>query len=167
MVTAAERLVAEWRAMPTESMHAIDDEMTRVTFQVTMLTGGDAAEEEGLERSNQSCIGPIAWPLLYAPFRLPNWLPFRGKSGRHRGEGTCGRRLNASCASRAANSVIATTSWSACCGQRIQIRGSRIEATTSRRDRRTWGLPDRAIRGQFGLHKPRLELMPRASLRAA
>ena len=54
MVAAAERLVAEWRAMPIGSMHVIDDDMTRVTFQVTMLTGGDAAEEEGLERSNQS-----------------------------------------------------------------------------------------------------------------
>jgi cytochrome P450 len=110
MVAAAERLIAEWRAMPTGSMHAIDDDMTRVTFQVTMLTGGDAAEGEGLERSNQTYIGPIAWPLLYAPFRLPNWLPFPGKSGRHRAEGTCGRRLNASCAPRAANSAIATTS---------------------------------------------------------
>jgi cytochrome P450 len=110
MVAAAERLIAEWRAMPTGSMHAIDDDMTRVTFQVTMLTGGDAAEGEDLERSNQTYIGPIAWPLLYAPFRLPNWLPFTGKSGRHRAEGTCGRRLNASCAPRAANSAIATTS---------------------------------------------------------
>jgi hypothetical protein len=54
MVAAAERLIAEWRAMPTGSMHAIDDDMTRVTFQVTMLTGGDAAEGEGLERSIQN-----------------------------------------------------------------------------------------------------------------
>ena len=51
-------------------------------------------------------------PDVHFAYRLEisQKLPFPGKSGRHRAEGTCGRRLNASCAPRAANSAIATTS---------------------------------------------------------
>ena len=89
MAAAAEGLVAEWRASPPGAVHQVDDDMTRVTFRViaeTMLKGGDGAEGEGLERSNQAYMGPISWPLLFALFRLPGWLPFPGGGGRRRAE---------------------------------------------------------------------------------
>ncbi len=85
MVAAAERLVAEWRGKAPGSAQPIDDDMTRVTFRViadTMLQGGQPAEGDGLERSNQAYMGPIAWPLLYAILRLPRRLPYPGRSGR-------------------------------------------------------------------------------------
>jgi cytochrome P450 len=89
MVEAAEGLVAEWRAAAPGSIHAIDDDMTRVTFRViaeTMLRGGDVAESDGLERSSQAYLGPISWPLLYAVLGMPGWLPFPGRASRHRAE---------------------------------------------------------------------------------
>ena len=89
MAAAAEGLVAEWRTSPPGTVHQVDDDMTRVTFRViaeTMLKGGDGAEGDGLERSNQAYMGPISWPLLFALFRLPDWLPFPGGAGRRRAE---------------------------------------------------------------------------------
>lgn len=85
MVAAAESLVAEWRAAPPGTVHPIDDDMTRVTYRViadTMLQGGQAADTDGLERSNQAYMGPLVWPLLYAVFHLPRWLPYPGRSRR-------------------------------------------------------------------------------------
>ena len=88
-VAAAEALVAEWGAAKSGSIRPIDDDMTRVTFQViseTMLKGGDGAQGHGFERSNQAYMAPLAWPLLYSVLRLPDWLPFPGKSRRLRAE---------------------------------------------------------------------------------
>jgi cytochrome P450 len=88
-VAAAEGLVAAWGAAKSGLIHPIDDDMTRVTFQViseTMLKGGDAAQGHGLEFSNQAYMAPLAWPLLYSVLNLPSWLPFPGKPRRLRAE---------------------------------------------------------------------------------
>jgi cytochrome P450 len=89
MVAAAEQTVTHWRASAPGTTQPIDDDMTRVTFRVisdTMLQGGDPAEGQGIEQSNQDYAKPIAWPLAYAVLGLPTWLPFPGRAARERAE---------------------------------------------------------------------------------
>jgi Cytochrome P450 len=80
-VEAAQATLARWRAQPQGSVHPIDDDMTRVTFDVvaaTLLPSADesfASTVQGSVRSLQRFGG---WGILYASLNLPTWFPYPG-----------------------------------------------------------------------------------------
>jgi cytochrome P450 len=80
-VRAAEDGIARWRAKPNDSVHAIDDDMTRVTFDViaaTLLPSTDEAFARTVQDAVQSLqrFGP--WGILYVSLNLPPWTPHPG-----------------------------------------------------------------------------------------
>ncbi len=80
-VRAAEDALARWRAMPPGSVQAIDEDMTRATFEViaaTLLPSADESFARTVQGSVQSLqrFGP--WGILYASMNLPPWLPQPG-----------------------------------------------------------------------------------------
>ncbi|HEX7605133.1 MAG TPA: cytochrome P450, partial [Usitatibacter sp.] len=80
-VRAAEDALARWCAMPPGSVQAIDEDMTRATFEViaaTLLPSADENFARTVQGSVQSLqrFGP--WGILYASMNLPPWLPHPG-----------------------------------------------------------------------------------------
>lgn len=80
-VRAATDVIERWRADPPGTIQAIDEEMTRATFEVvrsTLLRSNDP----GLPLAIQSSVGALqrsgAWELLIASMNLPKWLPRPG-----------------------------------------------------------------------------------------
>ena len=79
---AAERLVGQWRAAEKGIVHAIDRDMTMVTFDViaeTLLPGGHEHVGKNIGHTGRDNIMPISWRMMYALFQLPTWLPHPGK----------------------------------------------------------------------------------------
>ncbi|MGZ5047180.1 MAG: cytochrome P450 [Usitatibacter sp.] len=80
-VRAAEDTLARWRAKPGGSVHAIDADMTRATFDVvaaTLLPTSDAGFADTVQRSVRSLQRFGAWGILYASLNLPQWFPYPG-----------------------------------------------------------------------------------------
>ena len=86
MSAAAETIVARWRAAPSGTMHAIDQDMRSAAFHVisnTMLTGGAPEMLNSIEKGHDSYYQGANWWVLYTLLGLPHWLPRpRGKSMR-------------------------------------------------------------------------------------
>jgi cytochrome P450 len=83
-VRAAEETLARWRAAPAGSVHAIDADMTRTTFDVisaTLLPSADEAFELTFERSIRALQRSGGWGLLYAAMNVPQWFPRPGMFG--------------------------------------------------------------------------------------
>lgn len=80
-VAAAESTLARWRAAPAGTIHAIDDDMTRATFEVissTLLPTADAAFEASLQAAMRSLQRHAGWDILYATMKVPRWAPRPG-----------------------------------------------------------------------------------------
>ena len=78
---AAEDTLARWRAKPPGSVHAIDDDMTRATFDVvaaTLLPSSDETFAATVQSSVRSLQRFGAWGILYASMNLPQWFPYPG-----------------------------------------------------------------------------------------
>lgn len=82
MVTAAEELIATWRASTTPhrslSYRPIDKDMTAVTFAVilkTMLFGGTPRDTNAVMTAGQTYLDATPWELGYGMLGLPGWLP--------------------------------------------------------------------------------------------
>lgn len=81
MVAHAERLVEGWRAAPPGSTHAIDEDMTRITFDIianTILAGCDAESRKTIAKAAASYFAVVPWSILYALLKLPSWVPQPG-----------------------------------------------------------------------------------------
>lgn len=80
-VRAAEGTLARWRVAVPGTIHAVDDDMTRATFDViadTLLPSADerfAAIVRDCIRSLQRFGG---WDILYAQMNMPRWVPKPG-----------------------------------------------------------------------------------------
>ena len=80
-VRAAEETLARWRAGPAGSVHEIDTDMRRATFDVisaTLLPSADEAFALTFERSIRSLQQSGGWDLLYANMNVPQWFPRPG-----------------------------------------------------------------------------------------
>ncbi|HET7198363.1 MAG TPA: cytochrome P450 [Burkholderiales bacterium] len=78
-VQAAARLAGRWRARP--GVHAIDRDMTRVTFEVisnTLLPSADENAALVFERSMAAFQRGAGWGIFFASTGLPAWLPRPG-----------------------------------------------------------------------------------------
>lgn len=85
MSTAAERQIAGWRAAcgkrggaSTTITRAIDDDMTRATYDVivrTMLYGGAPDDVDRVMDAGQRYLSGTPWTLAYGMLGLPSWLP--------------------------------------------------------------------------------------------
>lgn len=80
-VRAADATVARWRASPADTIHALDEDMTNVTFDViasTLLPSSD----EGFGRTVQESILTLqrygGWNILFVSMNVPRWLPKPG-----------------------------------------------------------------------------------------
>src|SRR5258706_12772997 len=81
LVRAAEDALARWRARPPDAVHAIDDDMTRATFDVvaaTLLPSADEKFAATVQDSVRSLQRFGAWGILYAPMNLPQGVPYPG-----------------------------------------------------------------------------------------
>ena len=86
-VRAAETTLARWRASPPDSIHAIDDDMTRTTFEViaaTLLPSADDAFADTIHHSVRALQRFGAWGILYASMGLPVWFPYPGMAANAR-----------------------------------------------------------------------------------
>jgi cytochrome P450 len=80
-VRAAEDAVARWRTEPAGSVHGIDKEMTRATFEViaaTVLPAADDAFAQQMEHSISKLQRNGGWDMLYAALGIPSWMPRPG-----------------------------------------------------------------------------------------
>jgi cytochrome P450 len=80
-VRAAEATLARWRAAPPGTVHEIDADMRRATFDVisaTLLPSADEAFALTFERSIGSLQRSGGWDLLYANMNVPQWFPRPG-----------------------------------------------------------------------------------------
>ena len=80
-VRAAEDTLARWRAQPQGSVHAIDDDMSRATFDVIAATLLPTANESfaiEVQRSVRALQRFGGWGILYASMNLPSWFPRPG-----------------------------------------------------------------------------------------
>jgi cytochrome P450 len=81
IVQAAERLLKEWRAGPSESQRALDRDMTLVTFDVissTLLPGGSTHVGPLIAQSTSDYQKPLGWQMAFANLGLPSWAPHPG-----------------------------------------------------------------------------------------
>jgi cytochrome P450 len=86
-VRAAEGALARWRQAPDGTTHAIDDDMTRATFEVistTLLPSTDARFAEGLQRSIHALQRFGGWDILFASLAVPRWVPRPGGAAKLR-----------------------------------------------------------------------------------
>jgi len=80
-VRAAEDTLARWRASPHGSVQAVDDDMSRATFDVistTLLPSSDEAFALAFQRSVQALQRFGGWDILFAALSLPYWVPRPG-----------------------------------------------------------------------------------------
>ncbi len=79
-VTAAEATVARWRSA-SGSVHNIDEDMTRVTFDVitsTLLPSSDEAFGRTVQESVLTLQRYGGWDIMYASLNVPRWVPKPG-----------------------------------------------------------------------------------------
>jgi cytochrome P450 len=77
-VRASDDQVARWRATAAGSVHDINDDMTKVTYDVishSLLPTGDASLTDAVEHATATFQAGGAWTQLYAFLRMPAWLP--------------------------------------------------------------------------------------------
>jgi cytochrome P450 len=77
-VSATRGLMARWQQFPSGSVHEIERDMTKVTFDVisaTLLPSADATVGSAVEASAGRFQKAGAWALLYAVANAPKWLP--------------------------------------------------------------------------------------------
>ncbi len=77
-VRTTRNLVARWRQAPSGSIHEIERDMTKITFDVisaTLLPSADATIGPAIEASTGHFQKAGAWTLLYAVANAPRWLP--------------------------------------------------------------------------------------------
>ncbi|MEO8144147.1 MAG: cytochrome P450, partial [Betaproteobacteria bacterium] len=80
-VRASEALVARWRAMPANSVQAIERDMAAATFDVisaTLLPSADDTLRPVVEHSIGVFQKSGGWGQLYAMANAPKWLPRPG-----------------------------------------------------------------------------------------
>jgi cytochrome P450 len=80
-VRAAEQTLARWRTQANGTVHEIDADMRRATFDVisaTLLPAADDAFALTFERSIGSLQRSAGWDILYASMNMPGWLPRPG-----------------------------------------------------------------------------------------
>jgi len=80
-VRAAEDCAARWLREPDGSVHRVDTDMTRTTFEViagTLLRSSDESLAPTIRRSVDALAQAAGWDLLYASLDLPAWLPHPG-----------------------------------------------------------------------------------------
>jgi cytochrome P450 len=81
MSAAAEDTVAKWRAAPTGSVHAVNEDMMRAAFHVissTMLAGGAPEMLDAIRKGHSDYYAGANWWLIYILLGLPHWLPRPG-----------------------------------------------------------------------------------------
>ncbi len=74
-------LLETWRAAPQGSVHRIDADMTRLTFDIiaaTLLPSGDDPVAPVFERSVKAFQKSGGWNQLLAAFNAPRWVPRPG-----------------------------------------------------------------------------------------
>ena len=80
-VRAAEDTVARWRAAPQRTVHDIERDMTRATFEVisaTLLPSPDAVFGDDIQRGVRMLQRSGAWDILYVTMNFPAWMPRPG-----------------------------------------------------------------------------------------
>ena len=85
-VRAAEDTLARWRAQPRGAVFAVDQDMTRATFDVisaTLLPAADEAFALGMQRSVRALQRSGGWDMLYASLNVPGWFPRPGMMGEY------------------------------------------------------------------------------------
>ena len=78
-VRAAEETLERWRARP--GVQAVDEDMTRVTFDVicaTLLPSADQSFTDAMQQSIRALQRNGGWDMLYASLNLPAWFPRPG-----------------------------------------------------------------------------------------
>ena len=81
-VRAAEETIARWRAKA--GVQPVDDDMTRVTFDVisaTLLPSADQVFVERMQQSIRALQRHGGWDMLYASLNMPTWMPRPGMAG--------------------------------------------------------------------------------------
>jgi cytochrome P450 len=89
MTQAADALVRTWRAETATVHRAIDQDMTKVTFDIicaTLLPGGETYVQPKLARAGEDVLGPISWRMVYGIFGMPTWMPHPGRTRMHHAE---------------------------------------------------------------------------------
>jgi cytochrome P450 len=79
--SAAEALLAKWRAAAPGTIHAIHKDMLHVTFDVmskTLMAGLTQDMLDALEKGQAEYYSAANWHVLYRLLRLPKWLPRPG-----------------------------------------------------------------------------------------
>ena len=80
-VRAADDVVARWRTAPAGSVHSIDEDMTRATFDViaaTLLPSPDASFADDIQGGVKQLQRSGAWDILYVSMGFPGWMPRPG-----------------------------------------------------------------------------------------
>ena len=87
MTTAAEEQIARWARVPAGAMHAIDHDMTAVTFNVisrTMFAGSADREAAAILQAADTTLSSISWDIAAAIVELPEWMWVPGRLKRRR-----------------------------------------------------------------------------------
>lgn len=80
---AAERQLERWSKLNLKALRPIDDDMTRLTFDVitrTVLAGCGTEDGNIIKREGTVFLSPITWEIAAAMLRLPEWVWHPGKA---------------------------------------------------------------------------------------
>jgi cytochrome P450 len=105
-VDAAEAQLKRWKETPAGTVHDINDDMTRLTFDVisrTLLPSADRGLNDAVEQSTDTFQAGGAWMQLYAILGMPRWVPYPGKSASARATETLRASVLAMIAERRAS----------------------------------------------------------------
>ena len=83
-VHAAQDTIARWRANP--GVQAVDEDMTRATFDVisaTLLPSADQAFIDRMQHSLRALQQHGGWDMLYAALNFPKWVPRPGMAAEY------------------------------------------------------------------------------------
>lgn len=82
MTRSAEATASRWAAAGEGGVIDLGHEMMRSTFDIiadTMLSGGKDLDVPRFEQAIATSLGTTNWRILYAMFRLPDWVPHPGR----------------------------------------------------------------------------------------
>jgi cytochrome P450 len=80
-VSAADATIARWRASTAGTVQSIDEDMTRVTFDVitsTLLPSSDEAFGRTVQESILTLQRYGGWNIMFASLGVPRWVPKPG-----------------------------------------------------------------------------------------
>jgi cytochrome P450 len=80
-VRAADATIGRWRAGPANTVHPIDEDMTKVTFDViasTLLPSSDESFARTIQESILTLQRYGGWDIMYASLNVPRWVPKPG-----------------------------------------------------------------------------------------